>query len=204
MIAELNESKNVNGILIELPLPAHLDKYKLLDLIDPLKDVDGLTSYNASRLIKGEEYFRPCTPKGIVDLLDHYKISITDKNVVILGRSEIVGIPLQKIMMCEGANVTICNTKTEKIEEIMSKAEILVSAIGKPHYIKKEMVSRGVIVIDVGINNFSGKIVGDVDFENVIEKASYITPVPGGVGPMTVTSLAYNVLKASKLNPKII
>ncbi len=196
LIDELNKSKKVHGILIELPLPPYLDKYKLFDLVNPLKDVDGLSSYNASRLMKGEEYFRPCTPQGIIKLLSSYEIPVINKKVVILGRSEIVGVPLQKIMLHEGANVIVCNSKTEGIEEKIKEAEILVSAIGRPHYVKKEMVSEGVIIIDVGINNFGGKIVGDVDFESVIEKAKYITPVPGGVGPMTVISLANNILKA--------
>lgn len=202
LITKLNEDDKIHGILVQSPLPKEFDKYEIYDLINPIKDVDGVNQINARGLNYGGEYFKPCTPKGIISLLEAYKIPVENKEIVILGRSEIVGVPLSKMMTYLEANVEIYNSRTERLEEKTRKADILISAIGKPQYITKEMIKEKAVVIDVGINHVGKCLVGDVNFDDIKEKASYITPVPGGVGPMTVISLAENLVHAAKINSK--
>ncbi|MBI5065811.1 bifunctional 5,10-methylenetetrahydrofolate dehydrogenase/5,10-methenyltetrahydrofolate cyclohydrolase [Candidatus Woesearchaeota archaeon] len=202
LLTELSNDKKIHGILVESPLPLEFDKYEIYNSIDPRKDVDGVNVLNARGLNYGGEYFTPCTPKGIISLLEAYKIPIKNKEVVILGRSEIVGMPLLKMMTYLEANVEIYNSRTERLDEKTKKADILISAIGKPYFITKEMIKEKAVVIDVGINYLGKYLVGDVNFDDVKTKASYITPVPGGVGPMTVISLAENLVHAAKMNSK--
>lgn len=200
IINELNENPKVNGILVQLPLPRHLAEQKVLQKIDPFKDVDGFTPYCLGRLLIDNPLFIPCTPKGVLRMIDEYKITLEGKNAVVIGRSIIVGKPLSLILLRRNATVTICHSKTREIQEITKKADILCVAIGKERFIKASMVKEGAVVIDIGINvTASGKVVGDVDFDAVKEKASYITPVPGGVGPMTIAMLIENTIYAAKL-----
>lgn len=198
-IDELNINKLITGIIVQLPLPKHINKNIVLNKINPLKDVDGLTSENLGNLFYNNYNLTPCTAEGILSLIKYYKINVSGKNVVILGRSILVGKPLANMIINMDATVTICHSKTKNIEKITSKADILVVAIGKKHFINKEMVKENAVVIDVGINREAGKIYGDVNFEDVVEKASLITPVPKGVGPMTVAALLSNTLKAYHL-----
>lgn len=195
LMTQLNQDTHINGILLQLPLPKHLNSEKLLDLIDYKKDVDGFHTMNQGLLFQKRNGIRPATPEGIMMLLDHYQISLEGKHVVIIGRSQIVGAPLAKMFLDRNATVTITHSKTKKLAEITKTADILVAAIGSPKFVKADMVKEDVIVIDVGINRLDGKLIGDVDFEAVSLKASYITPVPGGVGPMTICALTYNLLK---------
>ncbi|MCD8024121.1 MAG: bifunctional 5,10-methylenetetrahydrofolate dehydrogenase/5,10-methenyltetrahydrofolate cyclohydrolase [Candidatus Gastranaerophilales bacterium] len=192
VIEELNNDKNINGILLQLPLPKHLKKEDFLDKILPYKDVDGFNSYNTGKLARGEKgYAIPCTPKGIMKLLEN--IEIEGKNAVILGRSNIVGKPAALMLLNRNATVTIAHSKTKDLEKITQNADILICAIGKKEFVKKEMIKQGAIIIDVGINRKSdGKLTGDVDFNDVMEKVSLITPVPKGVGPMTIACLMEN------------
>lgn len=200
IINELNENPKVNGILVQLPLPRHLAEQRVLQKIDPFKDVDGFTPYCLGRLLIDNPLFIPCTPKGVLRMIDEYKITLEGKNAVVIGRSIIVGKPLSLILLRRNATVTICHSKTREIQEITKKADILCVAIGKERFIKASMVKEGAVVIDIGINvTASGKVVGDVDFDAVKEKASYITPVPGGVGPMTIAMLIENTIYAAKL-----
>ncbi len=197
-IKELNENKDVYGILVQLPLPKHLNERKILDYISPKKDVDGFSPYQIGRLLLGEECLVSCTPQGILMLLDAYNIDITGKRAVVVGRSNIVGKPISLLLLQRNATVTTCHSRTENLSEITKQADILVVAIGKERFITGEMVKPGAVVIDVGINRGQdGKLYGDVDFETVAPKCSFITPVPGGVGPMTVTALISNTLKAA-------
>ncbi len=205
LIDELNSNPSVNGILIQLPLPKHIDQNNLLLKIDPLKDVDGFTPYCLGKLLMDEPLFVPCTPKGILRMLDTYEIGIEGKNAVIVGRSIIVGKPLSLLLLKRNATVTICHSKTESLEEITRRADILCVAVGKPNFITEDMVKDGAVVIDIGINvSAYGKIIGDVDFERVKEKVSFITPVPGGVGPMTIAMLMENTIFATKLQKGLI
>lgn len=194
-IRELNNDEDVNAILIQLPLPAHIDTNNCIKEISPIKDVDGFTPENLGAIIRGQEPFAyPCTPYGIITILKKYNIQIAGKHAVIVGRSNIVGKPVSLMLLKENATVTMCHSKTENLAEITKTADILISATGK-RVITKDMVKKGATVIDVGIiRNAEGKIEGDVDFENVKEVAEYITPVPGGVGPMTIASLMKNTL----------
>lgn len=195
IIDELNKNENIDGILVQLPLPKHINTNKILDKIDPKKDVDGFHAVNVGKLVSGLEGFVPCTPLGIMRLLKEYEIEICGKNVVILGRSNIVGKPMANLLLNANATVTITHSKTKNLKEITKNADIVVAAIGKPHFLTADMVSEGSVVIDVGINRLdSGKLVGDVDFENLKDKCSYITPVPGGVGPMTIAMLLNNTI----------
>ncbi len=195
-IEELNQNDEVNAILLQLPLPDHLDAHALINGISPIKDVDGFTPYNAGLLATGKESVVPCTALGIMKLLEEYNIDPKGKNVTIVGRSNIVGKPLAHLMLAKDATVTLAHSKTEHLEERTMNADILVCATGKRHLITADMVSDGAVVIDVGITRGAdGKLTGDVDYENVQEKASFITPVPGGVGPMTIAMLAYNTYK---------
>ena len=199
LINKLNEDSTINGILLQSPIPSNLDINEILKTIKPEKDVDGFNPVNVGKLVLNQDTFVSCTPFGIIKMLEEYNIDLCGKNVVILGRSNIVGKPLLHCLLNKNATVTICHSKTQNIKEITSKADILITAIGHPRFVTSDMVKDDVVVIDVGINRLDdGKIVGDVDFENVKEKASYITPVPGGVGPMTIAMLMNNVIKATK------
>lgn len=195
-INELNNDKDVTAILVQLPLPKHIDKFKVIDAISPAKDVDGLTPYNSGKLFSGEEpYVYPCTPKGILLLLDEYNIKLEGKHVVVVGRSNLVGKPISQMMLKRNATVTVCNSYTENLPEITKTADILVSAAGG-EIIEKNMLKSDCVVIDVGIfKDENGKVRGDVDFENVSKIAAYISPVPGGVGPMTIASLMLNTVE---------
>lgn len=199
LIDELNERKDIHGILLQSPIPKHLDINKAFNRIDYRKDVDGFNPINVGKLVIGEDCFISCTPFGVIKMLEEYGIEIEGKNAVVIGRSNIVGKPLAQCLLAKNATVTICHSRTKNIREIANNADILVAALGKPEYVKDTMVKDGAVVIDVGINRTDdGKLVGDVEFESVSKKASYITPVPGGVGPMTIAMLMNNVVKAAK------
>ena len=199
LIEKLNKDKTVNGILLQSPIPKHLDINEAFKTITYLKDVDGFTPASVGKLCIGEDTFVSCTPFGVIKMFEEYDIDLNGKDVVILGRSNIVGRPLIQCCLQKNATVTICHSKTKNLIEHTKRADIIISAIGKPKFITEDMVKKGVVVIDVGINrDENGKLVGDVDFENVEKKASYITPVPGGVGPMTIAMLMHNVIKATK------
>ena len=199
-IKELNEDETINGILVQMPIPDKYDYKKIINTINPSKDVDGLTYVNSGKLLNGEDGMVSCTPAGIIELLKFYNIDIASKNVVIIGRSILVGKPLSMLFLKENATVTVCHSKTSNLSYFTKNADILVVAVGKKHLITKDMVKEN-SVIDVGINRVDDKIYGDVDFENVKDIAT-ITPVPGGVGPMTVTMLLYNTVKNYKENQK--
>lgn len=194
LISTLNNDKKVSGIIIQYPIPNTLKE--VVNYISPTKDVDGLTNENKAKLYNKEKCFIPCTALGIIKLLKHYQIEINGKHVVIIGRSQIVGLPLSLLFLQENASLSIIHSKTKDKAKIIQMGDIVVSAIGKPKFITKEMIKEKAIVIDVGINYLNGKIIGDVDFANIKEKASFITPVPRGVGPMTVATLLENVIKA--------
>lgn len=199
VIEELNKDENVNGILVQLPLPKHIDEKKVIDKISLEKDVDGFKPENFGLLmLNDKKSIKPCTPAGIIEILKSYSIELEGKDVVILGRSNIVGKPMAGLMINEGATVTICNSKTKNLVEKTKKADIIVVAIGKAKFLTADMVKDDVVIIDVGINRTENGLFGDVDFEDVSKKASYITPVPGGVGPMTVAMLFHNTLRAFK------
>ena len=200
LIKGLNEKEDIHGILLQSPIPDGLDIREAFNTIDYRKDVDGFNPINVGKLSIGEDCFVSCTPYGVVKMLEEYNIPTEGKRAVIVGRSNIVGKPLIQCLLNKNATVTVCHSRTKNIEEITREADILVAALGKPKFITADMVKDGAVVIDVGINrNEEGKLVGDVDFENVSKKVSYITPVPGGVGPMTIAMLMYNVVKAAKL-----
>ncbi len=197
LINKLNNQKNINGILIQLPLPKHINETKVLNSVNPDKDVDGFHPVNAGNLFEGKPSFIACTPHGIVKMLEHYKIEIEGKNAVVLGRSNIVGKPAAILLLQKNATVTICHSRTKNLEKVLSEADIIVAAIGRANFVKDSMVKEGAVIIDVGINRLdTGKLAGDVDFQNVISKSSMITPVPGGVGPMTITMLLWNTLQS--------
>lgn len=202
-IKDLNDDKNITAILVQLPLPEHIDKNEVIDSILPEKDVDGLTSYNSGKLFSGEEpYVYPCTPKGILLLLDEYNIELEGKHAVVIGRSNLVGKPVAQMLLRRNATVTICHSKTKNLPDITKTADILVSAVGK-NFVGEKYIKNNCVVVDVGIfKDETGKIRGDVDFENVSSHTSYISPVPGGVGPMTIASLMLNtvaLLQAKKM-----
>jgi len=199
-VQELNSDPAVHGILVQLPLPEHVYAPKVIKSIDPHKDVDGFTAYNLGKMFLSREFeeLAPCTPLGVIRLLENYKIEVSGKEVTIVGSSNIVGKPLSVMLMNRKATVTVCNSRTPDLAAHTKKADILVVAVGKPKLITAEMVKKDAVVVDVGINRVDGKIVGDVDFEEVGKIASYITPVPGGCGPMTVACLMENVVKATK------
>lgn len=199
LIENLNYEETVDGILVQLPLPSYLDSDKILNLINPKKDVDGFTDTNMGKLFANKKCTVACTPAGIMRLLDEYNIEIEGKKVVIVGRSNIVGKPMAALMLNRNATVTICHSKTKNLKEECLQADILIVAIGRPKFITADMVKEGAVVIDVGINrDENNKLCGDVDFENVAPKCSFITPVPGGVGPMTVAMLMKNTYEAMK------
>ena len=198
-IDELNADPNVHGILVQLPLPKHIGENKVIDRIDPKKDVDAFHPENVGKIMLGKYDFLPCTPAGIMKLLEFYKIDPTGKECVVIGRSNIVGKPMALLLLEKNGTVTVCHSKTQNLSDVTKRADILVVAIGKPEFLTADMVKDGVVVIDVGINRTAeGKLVGDVAFNEVSEKASYITPVPGGVGPMTITMLLKNTLTAAE------
>lgn len=199
-IASLNADPAVNGILLQLPVPKHLDEAALLRMIDPAKDVDGCHYVQKGKLWTGEPELIPCTPYGIMRLLDHYDIAIEGKNAVVVGRSNLVGKPLAQLLLDRNATVTICHSRTKDLSAVTSRADIVCIAIGKAKFLKADMVKEGAVVIDVGMDrDENGKLCGDVDYAEVAPKCSYITPVPGGVGPMTVTMLLQNTVKAYRL-----
>lgn len=200
LIDELNNRKDVHGILVQLPLPAHIDEQKVLLAIHLLKDVDGFHPYNVGRLSMGHAHIKPCTPAGIVEMLKRSVQDISGKHCVVIGRSNIVGKPAAMLMLAENATVTICHSKTSNLKDICRQADILVAALGKPKFVTADMVKDGVAIVDVGIHRMeNGKLCGDVDFEACAEKASFISPVPGGVGPMTIAMLIKNCLTAYRL-----
>lgn len=195
-----NISRCIHGILVQLPLPKHIDESKILERIYPNKDVDGFTAVNTGKLWQGDYNLAPCTAMGIIELLDYYGYNISGENCVVIGRSNIVGKPVAALLLERNATVTICHSKTNNLSEITRQADILISAVGKPKFITWGMVKDGAIVIDVGINrDENGKLCGDVDFNDVAEKVSAISPVPNGVGPMTVAMLMKNTLEAAKM-----
>lgn len=199
LIEKLNDDKTINGILLQSPIPQHLDINEAFRTISPEKDVDGFHPTNVGKLVLGQDTFISCTPFGIMKIFEDYNINLEGKNAVVIGRSNIVGKPMSQCLLNKNATVTICHSRTKNLPEITKQADVVVAAIGKPCFVTADMVKKDAIVIDVGINRGEdGKIKGDVDFENVKEKASYITPVPGGVGPMTIAMLMSNVVKASK------
>mgnify|MGYP004505821153 FL=1 len=199
LVAGLNADPTVNGILVQLPLPKHLDEEKVILAIDPAKDVDAFHPVNVGKIMIGNFTFAPCTPAGVMELLRHYNIPVAGKHCVIIGRSNIVGKPQAMLMLKENATVTVCHSRTVGLADITRTADILVAAVGRPGFVTADMVRDGAVVIDVGINRTAeGKLCGDVEFAAVSEKASYITPVPGGVGPMTITMLLKNTLAAAK------
>ncbi|UCH46880.1 MAG: bifunctional methylenetetrahydrofolate dehydrogenase/methenyltetrahydrofolate cyclohydrolase FolD [Betaproteobacteria bacterium] len=198
-IAELNEDQRIHGILVQLPLPAHVDNKKVLEAIAPHKDVDGFHKQNVGALVTGESDFPPCTPHGVMALLDHYEVPIEGSNAVVIGRSNIVGKPMALMLLARSATVTICTSKTRDLSQFTQIADIVVAAVGKAGLVTADMIKEGAAVIDVGMNRLSsGKLAGDVVFDEVKGKAGYITPVPGGVGPMTITMLLANTLKAAE------
>lgn len=199
LIKELNKREDITGILLQSPIPAHLDINEAFRTISPEKDVDGFHPVNVGKLTLGQDTFVSCTPYGVMKMFEKYNIGLEGKNVVIIGRSNIVGKPLIQCCLNKNATVTVCHSRTKDLAEHTKKADIVIVAIGKAKFLKADMVKDGAVVIDVGINRGEdGKLCGDVDFENVCEKASYITPVPGGVGPMTIAMLMNNVIKAAK------
>ncbi len=199
LIDKLNSDKKITGILLQAPIPKHLDINKAFEKIDPNKDVDGFNPVNVGKLSIGVDGFISCTPFGIMKLLEEYNIDLEGKNAVIIGRSNIVGKPMAQCLLAKNATVTICHSRTKNIAELTKNADIIITAIGKPKFLTEDMVKNNSIIIDVGINRMEdGSLIGDVDFENIEKKASYITPVPGGVGPMTIAMLMYNVVKAAK------
>ena len=195
LINRLNGDENINGILVQLPLPEHIDDSTVLNSVSPEKDVDGFHPINAGLLFEGKTRFIACTPHGIIKMLEFYDIDIEGKNAVVLGRSNIVGKPAAMLLLQKNATVTICHSRTRKLDAVLKSADLIVAAIGRAHFVTRKMVKKGSIIIDVGINRLDdGKLVGDVDFENVKDISSYITPVPGGVGPMTITMLLWNTV----------
>lgn len=201
-IEGLNNNPEVHGILVQLPLPKQLNEEKILLAIDPKKDVDSFHPYNVGKLMIGNYDFAPCTPAGIMEMLKREKVEVEGKECVVIGRSNIVGKPIAQFLMQANGTVTMCHSKTRNLSEVCRRADILVCAIGKPKFVTEEYIKPGAVVIDVGINRLDGKLCGDVDYGVVKDIASYITPVPGGCGPMTIAMLLKNTLKATKLQTK--
>lgn len=198
VIKSLNNDENINGIMLLVPLPNHIDTKKTTSMIAPSKDIDCLTDVAVGKFYRGEKCFIPCTPKSVITILKELNIEIQGKNAVVVGRSDIVGKPVAQLLLNENATVTICHSKTTNLKEVTSKADILVVAIGKPNFITKEYVKEGAVVIDVGTSSLNGKITGDVDTDDILDKVSMVTPVPGGVGALTTTLLLNNAVEASK------
>lgn len=202
LIDLLNKDNSVHGILIQLPLPKQLDEFSTTSRISPIKDVDGLTPYNAGLLLTGRAILKPCTPSGIMEIFDYYNIDLAGKNAVIINRSNLVGKPLYSLLLERNATVTTCHSKTKNLKEHCQSADIIITAIGNrtKFLLKADMIKDGAVVIDVGISRQNGKLVGDADYERIIKKASYATPVPGGVGPMTVAMLLKNTVTAASIS----
>ncbi len=201
----LNEDININAILVQLPLPKEINAQKILEAIDPIKDVDGFTTFNFGRLALGyEPYVYPCTPKGIIRLLDEYNINLSGKNVLVIGRSNIVGKPVSLMLQRRNATVTMANSYTENLKKLAVNSQIIISAVGKAGFIDSEFIQNGAVVIDVGINRTQTGITGDVDFISAAPKTSFITPVPGGIGPMTIAMLMENTLRLFELQRKFL
>jgi methylenetetrahydrofolate dehydrogenase (NADP+) / methenyltetrahydrofolate cyclohydrolase len=198
MIRKLNEDPTIHGILVQLPLPKHIDEEAVIFAIDPDKDVDGFHPINVGKMQIGTECFLPCTPHGVIHMLKRTGISIEGTHAVVVGRSNIVGKPMAQLLLNENATVTVCHSRTRDLPAITKQADLLIAAVGRPGIITKDLVKPGAVVIDVGVNRVDGKLVGDCDFAGVQEVASYITPVPGGVGPMTITMLLYNTIESAK------
>lgn len=204
LVNELNEDREINGILCQLPLPKGLDEKAVIEAISPLKDVDAFHASNVGKIMIGDYDFLPCTPAGVMEMLHSYNIPVEGKECVVIGRSNIVGKPMAMLLLHENGTVTITHSRTKNLKEVTKRADILVAAIGKPKFVTADMVKEGAVVIDVGMDrDENGKLCGDVDFENVKEKCSAITPVPGGVGPMTIAVLMKNTLKACKIQNNI-
>lgn len=204
LIKELNAKKSINGILCQLPLPKHLDEKAVIENIDPIKDVDAFHAVNTGHIMIGDYSFLPCTPAGIMEMLKYYNIEIEGKECVVIGRSNIVGKPMAMLLLQKNGTVTVCHSRTKNLKEVTSRADILVAAVGIPYFVTADMVKDGAVVIDVGMDrNKEGKLCGDVDFAEVEKKASYITPVPGGVGPMTIATLMKNTVTAAKIQNNI-
>lgn len=204
LVDELNHKKSINGILCQLPLPRHLDEKLIINSILPEKDVDAFHPANVGRIMIGDYDFVPCTPAGIMEMLAYENINPEGKTCVVIGRSNIVGKPMAMLLLHKNGTVTVCHSKTQNLKEICSKADILVAAVGRAKFVTADMVKEGAVVIDVGMNRVDGKLYGDVDYEAVKEKASAITPVPGGVGPMTIAMLMQNTLTAAKRQNNIL
>lgn len=201
LIRLLNRDIQIHGILVQLPLPPQIDQFLILRLIDPKKDVDGLTPHNAGLLMTGNAVLKPCTPAGIIELLDYNKVQISGKDAIVINRSALVGKPLGILLLERDATVTICHSRTRSIAEKLKRADILVTAVGnrREFLLTVDMIKPDSVIVDVGINKLDGRIAGDVDFESVKEKASWITPVPGGVGPMTISMLLKNTITAASI-----
>ena len=203
LIDELNNDSKVDGILCQLPLPSHIDEQAVINAINPRKDVDAFHPFNVGHIMIGDYTFLPCTPAGIMEMLKYYNISVAGKKCVVIGRSNIVGKPMAMLLLKENGTVEICHSRTENLKEETLSADILVAAVGKAYFVTADMVKEGAVVIDVGMNrNDEGKLCGDVLYDEVAEKASYITPVPGGVGPMTITMLLENTVRAAEYYKK--
>ena len=203
LIDTLNKKESINGILCQLPLPKHLDEAAVINAISADKDVDAFHPVNVGKIMQGDYDFVPCTPAGIMEMLDYEGIDISGKTCVVIGRSNIVGKPMSMLLLHKNGTVTICHSRTQNLKEVCKNADILVAAVGRPNFVTADMVKDGAVVIDVGINRVDGKLVGDVNFADVCEKTSYITPVPGGVGPMTIAMLMQNTLTAAKKQNKV-
>ena len=200
LVNTLNNKKDINGILVQLPLPKHLDEKEVIEAINPIKDVDAFHATNVGKIMIGDYDFLPCTPAGVMEMLSSYDIDVNGKNCVVIGRSNIVGKPMAMLLLHKNGTVTICHSRTQNLKEVCAGADILVAAVGIPKFVTADMVKEGAVVIDVGMDrDENGKLCGDVDFENVKDKTSYITPVPGGVGPMTIAMLMKNTIKACRL-----
>jgi len=199
LVERLNADARIDGILVQLPLPGHIDESKVLEAISPKKDVDGFHPYNVGRLVTGNPLFQPCTPYGVMKMLEQIGCDLTGKEVVVVGRSNIVGKPVALMCLAQHATVTVCHSRTRDLAEKVGRADVVIAAVGKPEMIKGAWIKPGAVVIDVGVNRVGDKkLVGDVEFEAAMERAAAITPVPGGVGPMTITMLLYNTLESAK------
>ena len=202
VVSELNNDNTVDGILVQLPIPKHLDVNTIIESLDPNKDVDGLHSINIAKLYANQDGFVPCTPRGIMTLLKHYNIEISGKHAVVIGRSALVGRPVAQLLLNKNATVTVCHSKTRNLTQITQMADIVVVAIGKDKFLTQEHIHHANAIIDVGINRVNDKLVGDVDYDALMDKVDYMTPVPGGVGPMTIVSLLENTMKSYGLSIK--
>ena len=203
LIDELNRNSRIDGILVQLPLPKHIDESRVLEAISPAKDVDGFHPYNVGRLVTGNPLFQPCTPYGVMKMLEFTGVDLTGKEVVMVGRSNIVGKPVALMCLAQNATVTLCHSRTRDLAEQVGRADVLIAAVGRPEMIKGDWIKEGAVVIDVGVNRVGEKkLVGDVEFETALKRAGAITPVPGGVGPMTITMLLYNTVESARRREK--